>query len=88
MPAKWYQLKVYKQRREVRDASDLRESLDWADVEATRYALKQHILAACERNGDPRREAHLYHLEIRETGSDLRPHGNTTVFALPHGEVV
>ena len=40
MPAKWYQLKVYKQRREVRDASDLRERLDWADVEATRYALK------------------------------------------------
>lgn len=83
MPAKWYQLKVYKQRVEVHTASDLREPLDWNDVDGTRATLQQHLLAAIDRDGGRRNERHLYHLQVRELGSDGRPTGGAFHYALP-----
>lgn len=84
MPAKWYQIRVFKQRVEVNTASDLRERLDWADVDGTNQRLLQILRAAIDRDGARRNERHLYHLQIVELDSGGRPVDNRAVhYALP-----
>lgn len=72
MPPKLYELKVYKGRREVDTPSRLLETLDLADPIGVKDLLRRHLLAAAERDGAPRRDTHLYHLDIHEV-HDGRP---------------
>lgn len=68
-----YELRVFKRDRELRHGAEaIRVPLNLADGEATRDLLERHLIAAAERDGSRRNEAHLYHLEVREVYRDGR----------------
>lgn len=68
-----YELRVFKRDRELRQGAEaIRVPLEPRDGEATRDLLERHLIAAAERDGARRNEAHLYHFEVREVYSDGR----------------
>jgi hypothetical protein len=68
-----YELRVFKQDRELRRGAEaIRVPLDLLDGEETRDLLERHLVAAAERDGARRKEAHLYHFEVREVYRDGR----------------
>lgn len=68
-----YELRVFKRDRELRQGAEaIRVPLDLSDGETTRDLLERHLVAAAERDGARRNEAHLYHFEVREVYRDGR----------------
>ncbi len=82
MPRQQYQMKVYRDRREVH-ASDLLVGLDLGDVEETRDLLRRHLIAAAERDDGSRQRAHLYHAEGRRVDGGRVAYEVSFRFALP-----
>ena len=65
MSLKSYELRVFKGRREVDPPNKLRDVLDLDDAKGMN-ALTGHLLAAAERAGVGRAQAHLLHLDVHE----------------------
>ncbi|GAA1680883.1 hypothetical protein GCM10009765_32570 [Fodinicola feengrottensis] len=58
--------------------------LDVADRDQLAELLERHLLAAADRAGAPRRDAHLYSLEIRDVDSQGSAYGKPLFqWALP-----
>ncbi|MCW6003830.1 hypothetical protein K1W54_04435 [Micromonospora sp. CPCC 205371] len=82
---KTYELRVFKRDREItRGAEAIRVPLDLSNAETTRDLLERHLIAAAERDGAHRREAHLYHFEAHEVYSGEHVERRTAFkFSLP-----
>jgi hypothetical protein len=64
---KTYELRVFKRDRELRQGAEaIRVPLDLGDPSGTADLLERHLIAAAERDGARRSEAHLYHFEVHE----------------------
>jgi len=83
MPSKLYILRIQNGTRAVTPETAL-EALDFDRPDAVKDLLRRHLLAAAERDGKSRSEAHLYYLAVHERHRDGRP-VNTAMayFVLP-----
>jgi hypothetical protein len=61
-----YELRVFRGNHEMHNVTGVRVPLDLSDVATTTDLLDGHLYGAVERCGSDRRDAHLYHLEVRE----------------------
>lgn len=85
MPSKLYELRVFRGRREVDTPNKLRDVLDLSDAEAerTKALLTGHLLAAAERAGVGRHQAHLFHLDVHEVHGDRAENRALFQFSVP-----
>lgn len=70
MAPKIYEIKVFREGRELRD-SDINPfltGLDLSEREAEKTAdlLNRHLLGAVRRSGARRDDVHLFHMEVRD----------------------
>ncbi len=82
---KLYELRVFRGRREVDTPNRLRDVLDLDDAEGTKALLKGHLLAAAERAGVGRSQAHLFHLDVHEVRGDRAENRALFQFSVPVG---
>jgi hypothetical protein len=61
-----HELRFYRNGDELPHASPVRVVLNFDDVSVLEDLLNRHLIAAVERSGGVRKDAHLYHLEVRE----------------------
>lgn len=83
MSSKSYELRVFKGRREVDPPNKLRDVLDLDDAERTKALLTGHLLAAAERAGAGRNQAHLFHLDVHEVRGDRAESRPLFAFSVP-----
>lgn len=77
MPPKIYEIKVFRDGRELRD-SDINPfltGLDLTDAEVTADLLNRHLHGAARRSGARQDEIHLFHMEIRDVNHEGRGMG-------------
>ncbi len=86
MAATRYELRIYRERREVQAANRITEVLDLdpQHVPTALDVLDRHLIAAAARDGHPD-EPHLYHLEVRpvERDGSVRTHEPALTRAMP-----
>ncbi|MER7331731.1 MULTISPECIES: hypothetical protein [unclassified Micromonospora] len=75
MSSKIYELRVFKDGREVRGMEPFLTSVDLADGDATADTLNRHLLGSALRAGAHRSEAHRFHLEFRDIDTDGKGRG-------------
>ncbi|MEV1315408.1 hypothetical protein AB0J14_04905 [Micromonospora arborensis] len=83
MPSKSYELRVFKGRREADPPNKLRDVLDLTEAERTKALLTGHLLAAAERAGVGRSQAHLFHLDVHEVHGDRADNRPLFAFSVP-----
>jgi hypothetical protein len=64
--AQIFEIKLYREGREVRGAEPFLTGLDLDAAEVTVPLLNGHLLGAVLRSGGRRDEQHLYHLEAKQ----------------------
>ena len=74
MASKIYEVKAFRDGREVRNVNPHLASLDLTAARSMSALLTGHLYGAVERDGKSRDEAHLYHLEVR----NIDDHGQGT----------
>lgn len=84
MSRRLYELKIFKEMREVRGLEPILAVLDLSDLDETERLMTAHLEGAAERAGERRDRAHLFSLEAREAEDDGRAWGDPKFrWALP-----
>lgn len=71
-----YELRFYRQGREVPGLQPAHERLDLGDVDATFTLLDRHLVAAAEYAGERLDRAHLFEVAVYRTDHDQRSYGD------------
>jgi len=84
MPLKLYELRVVRVDRGAADEQRFHAALDLSDPLVASETLHRHLFGAVARAGAPRREAHLFTVEVRQVDRDGAAYGEPVLrWALP-----
>jgi hypothetical protein len=67
MASRLYELKVHRNMRQIGGVNPFVIALDLSQPGVAAAHLDRHLLGAVLRDGANREEAHLYHVEVRDT---------------------